>query len=82
MGILYCWFLELNIDVSAYDILLKNTILLSLFVCYNIWKMGFFFVSVQSLEVGVGLGDQTPLVVGKRDGKSNGLSDLTAWLRP
>lgn len=67
-------------DVSAYDILLKNTILLSLFVCYDIWKMGFFFVSVQSLEVRVevGLGDQALLVVGKRYGKSNGLSDLTA----
>ena len=77
MGILYCWFLELNIDVSACDILLKNTILLSLFICYNIWMMGDFFVSVKSLEVRVVVGqrEQALLVVGGRYGKSNSLSD-------
>lgn len=29
MGIVNCWFLELSTDVSAYDVLLKNTIVLS-----------------------------------------------------
>lgn len=46
LGILYCWFRELNIDVSAFDGFLRNITLLSLFVS---WK-GFFpclFVSKQ-----------------------------------
>lgn len=29
MGIGNCWFVDLSTDVSAYDILLKNTIVLS-----------------------------------------------------
>jgi len=37
--------------------LLKNTVLLSLFIHYNIWKICFvlFFVSVLSLKVRVGV---------------------------
>lgn len=68
MGILYCWVPELNT-------LLKNTILLSLCVRCNIWKVFFLLYQYNKISEGMEQREQALLAVGGRCGKSNGLSN-------